>query len=191
MKKFSKLKKLIIFSFIVTGIGFLFNSFYIQGKALVAQVLIKNAWEKTIETKVLYKPWPWADTTTVLKMYVPKFQESIYILENDSGHSLAFGPGHSKKSFMPGENGTILISAHRDTHFEFLKDMNINDEIVLYDTTNKEHRYKITHTKVIDTKTDKLGIYTGTEELVLVTCWPFDAVRAGGSKRYIVYTQKL
>jgi len=191
MKKYNKIKKLILFSLIITAFGFLFNSFYIQGKAILAQHLIKDSWEKSVETKVLHKPWPWADTKTVLKMYVPKFQESIYILENDSGESLAFGPGHSKGSFMPGQNGTIMLSAHRDTHFEFLKDMNIDDEIVLYDITNQEHRYKITHTKIIDTKTDKLGIYMGNEELVLVTCWPFDTLIAGGSERYVVYTQKL
>ncbi len=188
MKKF---KKLIIFSLVLTGLGFLFKSFYMDGKAIAAQYLIKNAWEKSIETKLLYKPWPWADTKTALKMYVPKFQKSIYVLENDSGESLAFGPGHASNSFMPGQQGTILLSAHRDTHFNFLKDMKTNDEIILYNITNEQFNYKITNTKVIDTKTDKVGIYIGTEELVLVTCWPFDSLDAGGSQRYVVYAEKI
>jgi len=45
---------------------------------------------------------------------------------------------------------------------------------------------------VIDTKIDKIGIYTENEELlVLVTCWPFDAAKAGKNERYLVFTQKL
>lgn len=188
MKKF---RKLIIFSLVLTGLGFLFKSFYMDAKAIAAQYLIKNAWEKSIETKIFYKPWPWADTKTVLKMHIPKLKKDIYILENSSGHSLAFGPGHSAESFMPGNNGTVLISAHRDTHFEFLKDMNLNDEIVLYDISSQEHRYRITNTKIIDTKTDNIGIYKGNEKLILITCWPFDSLESGGSKRYVVYFDKI
>ena len=96
MKKY---KKLIVFYLLLIGLGFLFNSFYIQGKAIVAQYLIKNSWEKSLESKVFYKPWPWVDTKTILKMHIPKLKKDIYILENSSGHSLAFGPGHSTESF--------------------------------------------------------------------------------------------
>lgn len=190
-KNKSKTRKLLIFILIVTGLGFLFNSFYIQGKAIVAQYLIANAWEKTVETKVYNKPWPWADISPVLKMYVPKLDEKLYILDGDSGAALAFAPGHAKLSFLPGQNGTVMLSAHRDTHFSFLQKMNIEDEISLYDKNNTRHRYRITRTKIIDSNKDKVGIYLGKEELVLVTCWPFDAIRAGGSERYVVYAQRV
>jgi len=92
---------------------------------------------------------------------------------------------------MPGQNGTILISAHRDTHFLFLKDVKINDEIILYDMDKNKHKYRINDTRIIDVQYDKIPILKGLEELVLVTCWPFDALSSGGAKRYVVNAKKI
>lgn len=173
----NKFKKYLLVGFLLVGFGLLGNGIYIQVKAFVAQVMIENAWYKTQKNSKAYKPWPWADTKTIAKMSIPKIDKEYYILEGDSAQSLAFGPGHSSISMMPGQNGTILISAHRDTHFLFLKDVKINDEIILYDMDKNKHKYRINDTRIIDVQYDKIPILKGLEELVLVTCWPFDALR--------------
>lgn len=158
---------------------------YIQAKALLAQYYIEDAWHTTLETSEPQKPWSWADTEVVMKMHVPSLGKEIYILEGDTGSSLAFAPGHSSASFLPKDNGTVMVSAHRDTHFSFLKQLKQGDEVILQDKNKQLYYYTMTQAKVIDTKKDTIPIYSGIDELVLVTCWPFDAVKAGGSQRYI------
>ena len=44
---------------------------YIQAKAWLAQVLIKQAWARTLEGEAQAKPWPWADTWPVARITVP------------------------------------------------------------------------------------------------------------------------
>ncbi len=188
MKKSSK-----YFITLMLTIGFIFfgKGIYIQAKAILAQYLIESSWKETLETKQYQKPWSWADTTIVLKMEIPKLQKDLYVLEGDSGSSLAFAPGHSQMSKLPGENGTILISAHRDTHFEPLQYLNLEDKIVLYDKNNTKYFYRIINKKIIDVNHDTIPIKMGKEELILVTCWPFDAIIAGGTKRYLIIGEKI
>ena len=45
---------------------------YIPAKALVAQVMLNDAWRRTIGGVTRAKPWPWADTWPVARLRVPK-----------------------------------------------------------------------------------------------------------------------
>lgn len=181
-------QKLIRYSFLASifvGILFIANGLIIPAKAYVAQYLIEDAWDESIKSQKPQKPWSWADTKTIMKMYVPSLDKEIYVLEGDAGASLAFAPGHSSDSFLPNENGTVMISAHRDTHFSFLKQLKQGDEVILQDCENNFHIYKMNASSIIDANKQSIPIYSGMNELVLVTCYPFDAIQAGGSKRYV------
>ena len=96
---------------------------YIHAKALVAQVLLERAFEKTIATGHETKPWSWADTWPVARIEVKRLHASTIVLAGSSGQALAFGPGHVERTPEAGERGVAVYSAHRDTHFAFLKNV--------------------------------------------------------------------
>src|SRR5512144_1826354 len=98
---------------------------YIHAKALVAQVLLERAFEKAVATGRDVKPWSWADTWPVARIEVKRIGASAIVLAGSSGQALAFGPGHLESTAEAGERGVAVYSAHRDTHFRFLKDVRI------------------------------------------------------------------
>ncbi|MFV9616178.1 MAG: class GN sortase, partial [Gammaproteobacteria bacterium] len=165
---------------------------WIQGKAIIAQQLLNHSWKQTLnsvsnDTKLLpHKPWPWADTWPVAKLIVPKHNIEQIVLAGDSGNSLAFAPGYSFSSARPNTAGTTMISAHRDTHFNFLKELKLNDTIYIQ-TADKTMIYQVYDLQIVDSNIITLQPNSDEAKLVLVTCYPFDAVTPGGSSRYLIY----
>ena len=86
---------------------------------------------------------------------------------------------------MPGSPGLSVISAHRDTHFSFLRDLASGDSIRV-DSARGASAYRIVSTRIVDAATERIATREDIDALVLVTCYPFDALAAGGSLRYVV-----
>ena len=160
---------------------------WIHAKAIAAQILLDRAWQQTLLTQEQVKPWPWADTWPVAELIAPQQGISQIVLAGDSGATLAFGPGHSFASNMPDEHGTVMISGHRDTHFHFLQNLK-NGERIILKTRSRIHFYTVSKTRVVDKRTFTLD--NGNDELILVTCYPFNSAMAGGSERYLVFAQR-
>jgi sortase A len=160
---------------------------WIHTKAFAAQVLLERAWQQTLIDHKQNRPWPWADTWPVAELIVPDIDIAQIVLAGDSGATLAFGPGHSFASALPGEHGTVMISGHRDTHFRFLQALRKGTRLILK-TKSGIHYYTVTNTRIVDSRSFTTD--TGNDELVLVTCYPFNSAIGGGSERYLVYAQR-
>lgn len=160
----------------------------IKGKAVIAQILLERAWAKTLDGGAQVKPWDWADVWPVLKIEAPRLDASAIILSGVSGEAMAFGPGLMENGPAPGEPGLSIIAAHRDTHFRFLKDAEIGDEIFVMHANGARHTFVITETRIV--KANRSGLYTdGVQpQLALVTCWPFDA-RERGDDRFVAIAE--
>jgi len=185
-----KITTLIIISLLSISLWQLSTAGWIHTKAIIAQYLLNTSWNKTLKHSTNFdlkkhKPWPWADTWPVAKLIVPQHNIEQIILAGDSGSSLAFGPGYSLASAMPNTAGTTLISAHRDTHFHFLQHLKLNESIIIQ-TSNSNITYRVYDIQVVDSKTFTLQ-FGDEQTLVLVTCYPFEAITTGGSLRYLVY----
>src|SRR5436190_11472487 len=115
--------------FALTGLILLGQGGYIHAKAFVAQILLERAFTETIASGRATKPWSWADTWPVARIEVKRLHASAIVLAGSSGQALAFGPGHVERTPDAGERGVAVYSAHRDTHFAFLKNVLIGDEI--------------------------------------------------------------
>ena len=159
---------------------------YIHAKALLAQVLLERAFEKTIATGRETKPWSWADTWPVARIEVKRLHASTIVLAGSSGQALAFGPGHVERTPDAGERGVAVYSAHRDTHFAFLKNVTIGDEIDVTRRDGRAFRYRVDATSVVRFDASGIDPLAGGHELVLSTCWPFDALTQG-PERYLVH----
>jgi sortase A len=163
---------------------------YIHAKAILAQVLLENAWDKTVHGQQEVKPWPWADTWPISRLDVPGLGVDRIVLAGASGSSLAFGPGHLFGSSLPEQQGNIVIAGHRDTHFRFLKDIQKGELIQLQSLTGKTIQYEVSETIIVDEKQAEYLANTFENKLTLITCYPFDAVRPGGPLRYLVIAKQ-
>ena len=165
---------------------------YIQAKAWLAQVLIKQAWARTLEGEVQAKPWPWADTWPVARITVPGRGIERFVLAGANGRTIAFGPGHVFGTPLPGAAGNSVIGAHRDTHFAFLRALRPGEDIVIQKSAATTRRYRVSGAEIVDkSETRVLAQPPGETRLTLITCYPFDALRAGGPLRYVVTAQAI
>jgi sortase A len=127
------------------------------------------------------------DSHPVMRLVSKKHQQDFIVLSGDTGNVLAFAPGYNANSALPSQLGTTLISAHRDTHFEFLQAVGLGDEFKIHlPNDTKEYVYRVNNLAIIDTNFQKITLSTTHSELKLVTCYPFNALVVGGSKRYVV-----
>jgi len=163
---------------------------YIHAKAILAQVLLETAWDKTVHGQQEVKPWPWADTWPISRLDVPGLGVDRIVLAGASGSSLAFGPGHLFGSSLPGQQGNTVIAGHRDTHFRFLKDIQPGELIQLQSLTGQTIQYEVSETIIVDEKQAEYLVSTSDNTLTLITCYPFDAIRPGGPLRYLVIAKQ-
>lgn len=164
----------------------------IQAKAWLAPHLIERAWQRTLLAGLEgQRPWPWADTWPVARLQLPHRGVDRFVLAGDSGNALAFGPGHATASVAPGETGTVVIGGHRDTHFLFLRDVMIGEVITLQLPNGARRRYRVARTRVVDASRETLRRDTRNDALLLVTCYPFDALLPGGPLRYVVTAEAV
>jgi sortase A len=159
---------------------------WIHAKAQLAQYLLQRAWERTLRGEAGAKPWPWADTWPVARLRVPAQGADLIVLAGVSGRTLAFGPGYAQDSTGLGEPGTAIVTGHRDTHFRFLERVRPGDEIVVEVPGHAVTRFRVDDVAVVDSRVALIRDDPGSTTLVLMTCYPFDALAAGGPLRYVI-----
>ncbi len=170
----------------IAGLVLFGQGAYIHAKALVAQVLLRRAFAETIASGRATKAWSWADTWPVARIEVKRLHAGVIVLAGSSGQALAFGPGHVELTPEAGERGVAVYSAHRDTHFSFLRDIVIGDEIAITRRDGKVFHYRADRTSVVPFDASGIDPLTDDYELALSTCWPFDAVMPG-PERYVLH----
>lgn len=79
-----------------------------------------------------------------------------------------------------------MIGGHRDTHLSVLAGMRPGHRVEVQRDDGAVRRFLVARTSVVDAR-KKLILPTGRSGVVLVTCYPFDAVRPGGPFRFVVH----
>ncbi len=165
------------------------DGLYIKAKAVLANHLLIRAWEKTVALDKPVKPWPWADTWPVARLRVERLGIDCIILEGESGEVLAFGPGHLSESAKPATRGNCVLVGHRDTSFGFLKNLRKGDILTLHNIHQQQQSYEVVSTTV--KKANDLFVeQTVTPWLTLITCYPFNGLRAGTDQRFVVFARE-
>lgn len=159
---------------------------YMLAKAKLAQVLIERSWGQSGK-----QPWPWADTSPVARLTIPRLALDAFVLDGATGSSLAFGPGLVNGSSDPGAAGVSMIAAHRDTHFKALEGIQNKDIINIQGSDRQWHRYRVVSIGIADSRVDSIQPQDDQSRLILTTCYPFDALTAGGPLRFVVEAELL
>ena len=164
---------------------------YIHAKARLAQLLLERAWQRTLAGETAVKPWPWADTWPVARLIAPAQRVELLVLSGSDGRAIAFGPGHMAGTPLPGAAGNSVIGGHRDTHLAFLRHVKRGEILTVERADGRRSEYRVTHLDVLDKRDTWVTKNEGPARLTLITCWPVDALRAGGPQRYVVIAQRL
>jgi sortase A len=162
-------------------------------KAWLAEQFIERAWQASLEGESKVRPWPWADTWPIAEIHVPRLNIRQIILSGDSGRVLAFGAGFNESSALPGEPGLSIISGHRDTSFNFLKNIQEGDKLIIKNE-QEVTTYTVEELAIVDQRYFQIDNQQMKEQhpsILLVTCYPFDALRAGGNKRFVVLANRV
>lgn len=176
-------KRIAIVALALAGFWQIGSGAYIHLKAWLAQQLIASAWTRTLAGEREVKPWPWTDTWPIARLRVIEKDVDLYVLADASGRSLAFGPGHLSGTAPIGAGHTV-IAGHRDTHFAFVRELDVGDELTLETTDGREWRFVLDETHVFDSRAERLRLDDSQPSLTLLTCYPFDAISPGGPLRY-------
>jgi sortase A len=171
------------------GMALIGDGFFLKTKAELSQVLLKRAFAAELRGEET-KPWPWADFTTEAEVRAPRIGKHAIVLSGASGEALAFGPAWLTDTPQPGEEGTSVIAAHRDTHFRWLKYIRPGDTIEVTRRDGKVLTFRAGHGRVAPWDDNGINPSAQGRHLALVTCWPFGATERG-PLRYILEADLL
>jgi len=166
------------------------NSLWLPSKAWLSQQLILFSWQQASIKKQPVSPWPWADTYPVAKMTLPRLKRQLVVLMGVDPSTLAFSAGIYHQFSTLDRLSPIVIAGHRDSHFAFLEEIQMKDIIMLSDNKGINHLYQVEEITIVDSDQEPL-LVNDEPELTLVTCYPFKALEAGSSLRYVVKAKLL
>lgn len=121
---------------------------------------------------------------------LPSIQSELAIVQGTDPDDLEKGVGHYEGSYLPNQNGQIVLSGHRDTVFKRAGELEIGDEMIVA-TADGSYSYSIESTKIVDADdTSIITLQNQKEELILTTCYPFGYI-GDAPQRYIIYAKRL
>ena len=114
---------------------------------------------------------------------------SVMVIEGDDGKTLRRAAGHVPGTALPGQPGNVGITGHRDTFFRPLRNIQM-DDVIMLTTLQGAYRYRVVSTKIVSPNDVSVLDSTGAEILTLVTCHPFYFVGAAPN-RFIVRAERV
>lgn len=123
------------------------------------------------------------------RVVIPKISLDAIVVEGVSRKKLSEGPGHIKGTAAPGEPGNAVISAHRDTFFRHIYELNKGDEILVR-RNGKVFHYQVTGKKIV--MPDDMAVLNQTTDaqLTLITCYPTYYI-GPAPKRLVVFSKLM
>ena len=119
-------------------------------------------------------------------MTVPRLNKMLILLQRIDPSSLAFSAGVMHQYSNLSEKKPYVVAGHRDTHFSFLQDIKMKEIISLSDRNGINQLYQVESMEITDSEDSAMLIDEQDPNLVLITCYPFDALQAGGSLHYVI-----
>jgi len=111
------------------------------------------------------------------------------IMEGTDARTLRRAVGHIPGTPLPGQQGNVAITGHRDTFFRPLLNIRKDDEIRLT-TLSGSYRYLVDSIKVVEPEDTEVLDNSDDAILTLVTCYPFYFV-GPAPKRFIVRAHRI
>ena len=174
---------------IILGIVGITKASLMPIKAIIGQHYLEVAWKESLKNNKLSKPWKSADFYMIGELRVPKLKVSRVILNSVSGEAMAWSIGQVANLNSALDKQPIILAGHRDSHMQFMSELNIGDKIELMMSDGLLRLYNISEAQINQKATLDVSLPKFTNNsLILTTCWPFNSVRSG-TQRYILIAE--
>lgn len=180
------------FGLLAGAIALLGYSGFVLVDTYMFQERESRSFERSIEKLRLNSPGvppPAVSNGLIGRIEIARLGLSVMIVEGDDGRTLRRAAGHVPGTALPGQPGNVGITAHRDTFFRPLRNIQTDDVITLT-TLQGEYRYRVVSTKVVTPEDVSVLDSTSGEVVTLVTCHPFYFVGAAPN-RFIVRAERI
>jgi len=167
---------------------------WLPAKAWLSQQLISYSWHQSMQLNEEIKPWPWADTFPIAELLFKRVNKRVVVLNGGDPTTLAFSAGAVAPFNQPLAPQPFVVAGHRDSHFSFLKEVKMEDIISLTDQYGQNQLYQVESIEIVDASAGQLPISANDQQLILLTCYPFDTrsiVNGSRSKQRYVITARL
>jgi sortase A len=118
------------------------------------------------------------------RVEIPRLGISVVAFEGTNDGTLGLGVGHMIGTANPGQNGNLVLAAHRDTYFRPLRNVRKGDEIKITGAGGT-FRYAVESTKIVQPTDIAVVNPTPDATITLITCYPFYYV-GDAPERFIV-----
>ena len=112
------------------------------------------------------------------------------VLADAHGRTLAFGPGRLESGSSAKDGGTMILTGHRDTHFQFLERLHGGETLLVQTRTGLWHRFTVRDGQIVDSRTASIDTDEEGAHLILVTCYPFRTLTPNQPYRYVVIADR-
>jgi len=130
---------------------------------------------------------PVAKHDGLTRVSIPKIDLDVIVVEGTNHKALRLGPGHLKGTPAPGEAGNSVISAHRDTFFRHIYELNDGDEIQVR-RDGHTFTFQVTGKKIVTPNDLSVLKKTSDTRLTLITCYPVYYI-GPAPKRLVVFSK--
>jgi sortase A len=120
-------------------------------------------------------PVPTSSPMQAVRIQIPSLQVDAPVVQGDGWEQLKKGVGQHLGTPNPGENGTIVLSAHNDVFgeiFRYLDQLKEGDEVVLF-TSERTYTYLIRQTQIVEPTRVEVLAQTSEPIVTLISCYPY------------------
>ena len=123
------------------------------------------------------------------RVSIPKINLDVIVVEGTNHKALRIGPGHLKNTPSPGDLGNSVISAHRDTFFRHIYELNKGDEIQVK-RSGHTYTFQVTGKRIVNPNDVSILKNTPDARLTLITCYPIYYI-GPAPQRLIVFSKLI
>ena len=84
-----------------------------------------------------------------------------------------------------------IVSAHRDTHFLFIRDLQQDDVVTLQSDKGEIERYRVVRFETVRWNEFSYPLDPARPLLALATCYPFSGTEYGGPWRRVAWAEGM
>jgi sortase A len=106
------------------------------------------------------------------RIRIPRVGIDLAVFEGVTADVLRKGPGHVPGTALPTSGSNCVITAHRDSFFRRLADVQVGDAVFL-SGEGVEREYRLASRRVVAPSEVGVLAPSDEEQLTLVTCYPF------------------
>lgn len=126
----------------------------------------------------------------VARVVVPRLEVDVIVNAGKGTHEeLADGPIMIART--DAINPVTVMAAHRDTHFLFIRDLRVGDDVSLQLVNGVTGRYRVVRFETVRWNRFSYPLDPPRPLLALTTCFPFGGTEYGGPWRRVAWAERV